>query len=265
MLLAMAVYDTAENGRTWMTEATLKSLKETVNFDNHRLFISDNGSCDETFAVYDSIHREIPFQLIENETNIGTANAINVAWSYRKRHEHAVKMDNDVVIHQAGWADWMEDVFLRDVTIGICGLKRKDLAESPFAENSNYISRVVMLPHQRGQRWIIVEQVQHVMGTCQAYSFPLLSNIGYLVQPGPYGFDDSLSAVRATKAGFKSVFLHGFEIDHIDPGGDDYTQWKMDEAGRRMADFNRMKHEYMDGTKQLYYDGGQYVREARGV
>lgn len=254
MLIAMAVYDTVENDRSWMTLETLMSLSKTVNFNRHSLFISDNGSCEATQDIYKQMADVIPFTLIRNGENIGTANAINKAWRSRKPGEPCVKMDNDVVIHQADWADWMEDVFERDPEIGICGLKRKDLAENTWRDEDP--SLVYMLHQDIGQRWIVVEQVRHVIGTCQGYSGALLDKIGYLVQPGVYGFDDSLSAVRARAAGFKSVFLHGFEIDHIDPGGDKFCAWKHQEAGRKFPAYNSLVLLYESGMLSVYDDGG---------
>jgi hypothetical protein len=149
----------------------------------------------------------------------------------------------------------MEDVFDRDPSIGICGLKRKDLAECPWAEG-DMRSTLRMLPHERGQRWLVVEEVRGVMGTCQAYNSALLDKIGYLVQPAIYGFDDSLASVRARIAGFKNVFLHGFEIDHIDPGGDAYCKEKCAMAARLFPVNNVMVIQYEAGILPIYYDGG---------
>jgi len=195
------------------------------------------------------------WRLIPLDRNYGTAYAINRAWRHRRPGEHSVKIDNDVVIHQPGWVDWMEDVFTRDPSIGICGLKRKDLAESPYAEG-DMRSALAMLPHEKGQRWLIVEVVQSVIGTCQAYSSALLDKIGYLYQPGIYGFDDALASVRARLAGFERVFLHGFELDHIDPGGDAYCVLKMQMASDQWGEFNSLVVQYEAGVRDLYYDGG---------
>jgi len=255
MILAIAVYDTVQNNRSRMTEKTLRSFAETVDFNKHRLYISDNGSCDATLELYERARDWLPFGVIYNGKNLGTAGAINEVWGLRDIGEHALKADNDIVVHQAGWVDWIEDVFDRDPSIGICGLKRKDLAESPYAAG-DMESTVRMLPHEKGQRWLVVEEVKSVMGTCQGYSSSLLDKIGYLVQPGVYGFDDSLSAVRARLAGFKSVFLCNVEIDHIDPGGDSYCEWKRREAGRQFPAFNTEVILYESGVKDIYYDGG---------
>ena len=254
MLIAMAVYDTPENKRTWMTKRTLKSLANMVNWSKHRLIVVDNGSCDLTLWLYGYMAKAFDFTLIRNETNVGTAKAINQAWRHREPGEHCVKMDNDVVVHQLSWPHLMELVFARDAEIGICGLKRRDVDASPH--NVEEPSTIRMLPHKKGQSWIIVEEVKHVMGTCQAYSSLLLDRIGYLNQPGVYGFDDSLASIRAHMAGFKTVYLPGVGLDHIDPGGDAYCQWKRDEAGRRFPEFNTQVALYEMGAEDIYYDGG---------
>ena len=111
-----------------------------------------------------------------------------------------------------------------------------------------------MLPHDLGDKWIIVEEVNHAMGTVQVYSPPLLKEIGYLYQMGGlYGFDDALACIRAHKAGFKTVFLPHIEIDHIDPGGDNYTEWKQKYGWKMMDKFNKTKALIMSGKRSYYY------------
>ncbi len=258
MLIAMAVWDTLANNRTWMTRATLESLAATVDWTKHRLFVMDNNSCEETQELLGYVGLQgypLPYTVLRFEKNIGTAAAVNRAWVRREPGEHCVKMDNDVVIHQAGWADWMEDVFARAPEIGIVGLKRKDILECPWSDRPEYKSTIRMLPHEMGQRWLVVERVKHVIGTCQAFSSALLDKIGYLTQPSLYGFDDSLAAVRAKVAGFQSCFLMGFELDHLDPGGDDYAQWKQGQSRKYFAGVNSDVVLYEAGLKDVYYDG----------
>lgn len=264
-LIAMAVHNLDGTPRANYTERTLHSLMETVDFTKHRLVIIDNGSNAETIQVYkDFVGFYHPIaarkkwndvHFIYNGQNIGTARAINKAWKFRLPGENAIKMDNDVVIHSPGWIDEMEEAIKRMPSIGIIGLKRKDLDERPDHETHWFRSQLVMLPHQRGERWIVVEVVHHVMGTCQMYSSALLDKIGYLVQPSVYGFDDALSAVRCRKAGFINVFLPHINIDHIDEGGNEYTAWKQAKAGEDGPQYERMKQEYESGTKPIYYNG----------
>jgi len=262
VLIAMAVHDTEENGRTELTRRTLESLTETVDWSRHRLIISDNGSCEETQRLYKLYGPRISAGVIRNGKNIGTANAISRAWVHKKFDEHVVKMDNDVVFSTRGWADKMEGALNRDGRLAILGLKRKDLAEHPQNRNAWYRSELSMLPHEPGETWIVVEVANHVMGTCTAYQSDFVDNIfGYLWQPGLYGFDDSLACLRANLAGFYVAFLCNYDIDHIDPGGTSYTDWKKHCAGEQMEAYQRAKNEYRSGVRKLFYDGGPLLQE----
>ncbi len=262
-LVAMAVHNVPDSGRLEMTRRTLESLAETVDWDRHRLFICDNGSAPDTQALYRELKDVLlPFEVIGNNKNIGTANAINRAWALRTSNEACVKMDNDVLIHEKGWLDLALKVFAAsDYQVGICALKRKDLAEWPDSDNEWYKSKIIALPHQPGERWLIVEEVAHAMGTCQVYSPMLLHKMGYLYQMGGlYGFDDSLACLRARLLGFKVVFLPHIHIEHIDAGNTEYTDWKREYAGEKLKGYHAVAEDYMQGRRSTYYDGGKYVK-----
>lgn len=249
----MAVHSTAENGRTKMTEATLISLSHTVNWDRHRLFVIDNGSCAEAKNVFEYAKSLLPFTLVTNEANRGTARAINQAWVHRKPGENVCKIDDDVIWHESHWADRLEDCVEREPRIGIVGLKRKDLHEDPNNPPGDWThSELRGLPHRPGQRWLVVELVHHVIGTCQLLSSPLLDKIGYLWQPGLYGWDDSLANIRCHVAGFWRCFYPHVEIDHIDPGGTPYQDWKQKHSGEWMGKFDQYQKEYLDGTRPIW-------------
>ena len=267
-LISIAMFDSKENNRFDMTMRTLASLAKTVDFNHHRLFVVDNGSDPELLqkvkdtqheqtyygAYYAQMYGEMPpFMLIENGENLGTAKAVNKGWAHRKEDEVCVKMDNDVVIHQAGWLDLIEEVFRRDPTTGICALKRKDLEERPNHPNTWFNSTLRMLPHEKGTEWIVVEEVAHCMGTCQGYNPRLLEKIGFLEQgDSVYGFDDSLAAARCNVAGFSNDFLPHIVIDHIDPGGTEYTEWKVKIAGDHWQAYHIAVAEYRAGKRPLY-------------
>jgi GT2 family glycosyltransferase len=259
-LIAMAVHDTVENGRTELTKKTLDGLFETVDFVHHRLFVIDNGSCEETERVIAEAYKRSaakfinPIDVIRFPKNVGTAKAINVAIKKRYKDESIVKIDNDVIIHKEGWIEDMEDVMVRMPQIGILGLKRPDLQESTFAVNLDFRSKLHEVPHQPGQRWRVVEECKHVMGTCTMINPALLDKIGYFYQMnGLYGFDDSLLCVRSQVAGFINCFLHGIDIDHIDPGQSEYSEWKNKHAGEMLTEYARHEHAYRTGTMDIYH------------
>lgn len=262
--IVMAVYDTDANGRSEYTEKTLMSLLDTVDFERHSLFISDNASCMKTQVIFEQFNEAFKIlynttnhlTICHNKENLGTAGAVNLGIKQRVPGEHVVKIDNDVIIHQAGWIDEMEDAIRRDPSIGIIGLKRKDLEERPDHENEHFRSKIYMMPHQPGEQWLAVEQVLHVMGTCQMISSTLLDRIKYFQQPSKYGFDDSLMSLRSTIAGFKNVFLFHVPIDHIDTGASIYSQEKVSQANEVWEEYQITCREYINGTRPIAYDGG---------
>lgn len=259
----MAVYSTPENGRIDYTKRTLLSLLETVNFKYHRLFISDNGSGEDMKWFYKSfkgmfnqLYPAKNLTVSYNNENLGTAKAINIGMCTRQQEEFFVKMDDDCIINQRGWVEEMEYAMSIDETIGILGLKRKDLAEHPDSDVSFYKSYLKMLPHSAGEPWVIVEECQHIMGTCQMLSPKLIDKIGFYSQPSKYGFDDSLLSLRSYLSGFTNCFLPHIDITHIDNGGTEYTTWKQEQAGKDMEAYSRMVDEYKMGIRPVYYDGG---------
>lgn len=259
-LIAMAVYSTEENGKDKYLARTLNSLEKTVDWDSNRLILSVNGYTKRTLEIIedysqpDAIVGPMISEVIFNDKNLGTAEAINLAWQKRVWNENAIKMDDDVVIHQDNWIQEMENAIAKDPTIGIIGLKRKDLWENPSHKEDFYRSELIMLPHTPGENWIVVEKVNHVMGTCQMYSAALLGKIGYLYQPDLYGFDDSLAAIRCKLSGFYNCFLPHIQIDHIDPGGTPYQKWKEEHAGKQWLKYHLAVDGYKTGEKSLYYN-----------
>lgn len=254
MIIAFAVHDTEENQRTPITRKCLLSLRDTVDLTKYRLFFIDNASCQETKELLAGFVSTYGGTVITNEKNIGTAEAINLAWKQRYLGEHCMKIDNDVVWHQSGWVELMAECLHRDKEIGIIGLKRKDCWERPTHLNPEFRSELQMIPQAGAERWIVVEKAKHIIGTCQMYNSDLLEKIGYLYQPSLYGYDDVMASWRSQIAGFKNVFLPHIEIDHIDNGGTSYQSWKEKHSGEVTQQVIREVNEYLAGTRPIYYN-----------
>jgi GT2 family glycosyltransferase len=255
MLIAMPIWDTHDNQRTSLTKAIIPQLLKIIR-PGDRVIVSDNGSCPETLAFYKRIE-DPRFSVIYNPKNLGIAGGTNVAWKQAVPGEILCKMDNDCFIHQP-FGDLVDWVFHKEPKVGILGLKRKDLAEHPEATTPHYRSTLFYTTHQPGERWVVLEQAEHVMGTCYCFNPTMLPQFGYLNQPKTvYGFDDSLAAARAHALGFKTCFLPQIEIDHLDPpqATQPYTHWKHQQAGSGMAEFHRLKAGYLSGILDPYYGG----------
>ena len=253
-LAAMAVHGTPDNNRVPITRRCLQSMAESQKWDNHSLYIIDNGSIDEMKRLLDDAKHWLPFTLITNDHNAGTARGVNRGWMNRVPGQSCLKCDDDIVYHRNGWLDVLEEMVNRDPNIGIVSCKRRDLAESPhYPQGHPYLSHLISLPHQAGQRWLHVERVNHCIGSSQLYSSKLLDKIGYLYQMGGlYGFDDSLAAVRCEVAGMMSVFACGIDIEHIDPGDTPYQTFKHEHSGAMMEKFAATAREYMSGARSIY-------------
>lgn len=251
-LIGMAVYSTEENGKDKYLNKTLKSLFKTVDFKKHRLMLSVNAYTEQTKHLI-TIYSDIISEVFYNEKNIGTAEAINLIWRKRMPNEHAVKMDDDIVIHNPGWLDDLECVVHWGHNIGQAGLKRKDCMEHPN-RNDFYKSTLEFLPWQPNRKWIVLEKVNHVMGSCVLHSANLLDKIGYLWQPGLYGFDDSFMSLRSKLAGFTNVFVPHVEIDHIDPGQTPYQKWKENAASEKWLEYQNNAKAFSNGIRPLYYN-----------
>jgi GT2 family glycosyltransferase len=257
-LIAMAIYDTIENDRTKYTKRTLDNLfNGNVDFDKHRLIVVDNDSCKETKEVLAEYNNWYWLTIITNKENVGTAKAINQAWSHRNPGEHLIKMDNDVVVYKKGWVDDMEEVLnIGDrltPPIGILGLKRKDLIESPY-RTDGYQSQLMQIPHNIGESWHTVEIINHCMGTCQMYHHKLIDKIGGLEQLGGiYGLDDTIASAKSQIAGFCNAFLNHIEIDHIDTGENtEYLKFKSDYVSTKFGELHQLINEYKSGIKELF-------------
>ena len=255
-LITMVVWDTEENQRHEYTNESLLCLRDTVDWRKHRMVISDNGSCPESQEITKKLGGLINAHIIYNKENIGTARALNKGLALRKPNEHCVKIDGDIVIHETGWADKMEEVFERDPSYGIIGLKRKDLAQYPTNPDLTFKSELVMLPHETGQTWITVEECGDIIGSCTMFNYRLIDAIGYSFQPGIYGFEDVLYGLRGRLAGFKNGFLSHIVIDHIDRGDNGYTPLKQRLAAEKWDEYRNIHQEYVDGVRPIYYDGG---------
>ncbi len=262
-LIIMAVYDTEENGRTEYTIKTLESLRKTVDWTKHTLIIVDNNSCEATkkalhntiLGVFANIElTAIKPTIITNTENVGTAKAINQGLAQRLPGVHCIKIDNDVVIHQSGWVEEMEEVIERDQTIGIVGLKRKDINFDPNNENPAYRSTLIGLRHAPGQRWITVEGGGQIMGTCTMFNWRLVDKINAMMQVGVYGMDDVLYDLRSQLAGFWNCYLPHIDISHIDTGENPYTQLKHKQASESWQEYAALHEAYKNGSRPLWED-----------
>ena len=254
-LLIMCCYDTEENKRTEYTVKTLESIFNTVDLIKNRVIIVDNNSCQATKDVLNAIE-DTRIEVITMSENVGTAQGVNQGIYKRRPNEAVIKMDNDVVIHSKNWIEEMKHVLHKMPEVGIVGLKRKDIAQSPTAKDAWFKTSLEFLPHEPGEPWITVEKSDDIIGTCTMINPRLLDKVGFYRQIGVYGFDDAILAKLSLLNGFKNYFLPHINIDHIDRGDTPYHQEKNKLAAADWEPFKALLKGYIDKTIPMYYDGG---------
>lgn len=249
----MVVYSTEENRKDEYLAKTLLSLQGTVDFSRHQLTIAVNGYTSKTTEILRCFGNIITHVIVNGE-NLGTAEALNKVIALRNPGQHVIKIDDDVVIHQPGWADLMEECVSVDPTIGIIGLKRKDLIQTPWHPDPQYRSELALLPHTPGHKWLTVEKTPDIIGTCTLFNSLLLDKVGYSRQPGKYGFEDNLMCHRSHLAGFYNCFLNHIDIDHIDEGAPKYNNWKAKHSSELFPEYHRLVHAMIKGEEPIYYN-----------
>lgn len=242
-LLACCVYDTEENDRLKYTKECFKSFLDTVDLSKHRWFIIDNNSCKEAKEFLKGYEKYAT--VIYNTENLGTARGINLAHKQRNPNEICWKFDNDITWDVNNWVDYGDEVFDNYENIGVCGLKRKDIWQSPNNPDPRY--RTIM----EGD----IELSEDIIGTCTAYNPKLLDKVGYLVQFSTYSFDDNIMNVRSLTAGFRNCFLPWIDIEHLDEGNSECTEWKKQEAGFYLQEASIYMDKIKKGEISYYYDG----------
>jgi glycosyltransferase involved in cell wall biosynthesis len=254
-LIGMAIYCTEENKKDKYLFKTLSSIARTVNIKRHRLMLSVNGGTSETQnIIHGWLSNGLVSQIFWNAENLGTAGAINKIIARRDQNEHVIKIDDDIAIHNSGWADLMEECVSVDPTIGIIGLKRKDLIQTPWHPDPQYRSELILLPHTPGHKWLTVERTPDIIGTCTLFNSALLDKIGFSRQPGKYGFEDNLMCHRSHLAGFYNCFLNHIDIDHIDEGAPAYNEWKAKHSAEFFPEYHKLVHDMIAGREPIYYN-----------
>ena len=253
IIICVAVYDTDTNERSDYTQQTIDSLNYTINKDSTIVVFVDNNSCRKTKTMLNNIKSKKSFYVITNTENVGTAEAINQAiYTYANPEDYVVKLDNDVTFSRYGWADEMRDMIEHHPVIGVLGLKRVDLPNQP--NSIQYPTMLKYIPHELGQKWRVFEVCDDVIGTCHMYNPLLREKVGYLWQPGTYGYDDVLMCARSSVVGFTNGFYPCVDIVHLDKGDTPYTDWKRRIAGKYLNQIRAIIDSYQNGTRPIYYN-----------
>jgi GT2 family glycosyltransferase len=246
--------------RKEISTQTIESYIETGPVVEADLHVVDNGSNDGMAEWLKDNQERLEKHNVFchfNDSNIGTANAINMIWKERTPTQHCMKIDSDMLWPEKGWFNAMLEVFDYTENVGIVALKREDLWESPVHPDPFYRTKILEIARQDGTSFRI-EVAQHTLGSTWLVRSSLLNSIGALRQPGLYGFDDSLYCLRAKIAGYACAFVPDVPVIHNDKGeaggetNAKYTRWKLSSAGIDMQAFEKLRDAYQSGALDAY-------------
>lgn len=184
---------------TWnrleLTRACLQSLLDKTP-PGYTLTIVDNASTDGTrqwLQELASRHSHIRLKLLAR--NMGLAVASNVAWDEARNADFYVKLDNDLLILDAGWLAHLVDVVREHPQVGMsayrfCQWHQPEAQELPLSGG-----RVARLTGMCGGGCVCVPRATHARVG--------FWNEGY----GRYGHEDQDYSWRVRKAGLDLAYV----------------------------------------------------------
>jgi hypothetical protein len=59
---------------------------------------------------------------------------------------------------------------------------------------------------------------------------------------------------RSHLAGFYNCFLNHIDIDHIDEGAPEYSEWKAKHSAELFPEYHKLVHAMIKGEESIYYN-----------
>lgn len=196
----------------------LESIHDVVTRNDIETIIIDNGSNDKTDSFIGTHYPQILY--LRNECNRGVAFARNQGIKVAKGNK-IMLLDNDTIANKEAIFG-MEQYMNKNNNIGICGCMLTDengniqqsfkpfpglfiKTKNIFGLSNDYVE---VSPSE------IIEPT-YVIGACQMIKREVIDDIGILDENIFYGPEDADFCIRASKAGYKVVYLPQFSIIHL--------------------------------------------------
>ena len=202
------------------TSECLESLKK-ITYPNYEIILVDNGSDgDDVRLIKETFNNYV--RLIENDSNFGFAEGCNIGIedALGRGADYVALLNNDTVV-APDFLDELISIVDSDKKVGIAGgmVYCYEIPEMIwFAGGTiNYWTGTTLIrgsgEADRGQFEEIIE-VDWICGCFMVISRNLLQTVGMLDKRFFFGWEDADLCVRATKAGFKILFVPGSKIWH---------------------------------------------------
>ena len=199
----------------------IESLRN-ITYPNYDVVVVDNGSeGDDVRILREKFGNSI--YIVENDKNYGFAQGANIGMKYALANfnpEYLLLLNNDTVV-DPDFLGKLIEVALTDKKVGILGPKiyYYDEPERVWFAGGN-------INYWLGRLWCTgigrldigqfddISDVDFVSGCCMVVSRDVLSNVGLLDSTFFFGTEDYEICIRATRSGFRVLFVPEAKIWH---------------------------------------------------
>jgi len=209
------------NGKEDTTEC-LESLKR-ISYSNYEIILVDNGSSDGSVEFLKERYPQI--EIIENGRNLGFAegNNVGIKKAIEKGTEYVLLLNNDTIVDPKFLGELVK-VAESNPKIGIAGPKtyyydyngRKDIinfAGGKFDIWKGESYHIGINEIDTGQ-YDEIRVVDYVEGSCLLAKKEMIEKVGLLNPVYFVYWEENDLCLRASRAGYKSVYAPGAKIWH---------------------------------------------------
>ncbi len=194
-----------------LTQQCIESIFKNTNCQ-YRIIIIDNASNLPAREYLEKLQASRPdkVSLIRNEQNSGFTKAVNQGIK-NSSADYVCIVNNDIIVFD-GWLDEMISVAEANPDIGIVNPSNNFGRKKPW--NKSY--QQYALDRTAGRQGEFVQTAAPV-GFCYLIKREVINKIGLWDERfNPGYFEDTEYAIRAQKAGYKSVFANGAFVFHFE-------------------------------------------------
>lgn len=249
------------HNRTRYLKAALKTIMaNTVN--PYELLIYDNASDRKDVRFLQKFEKEakVPVKVWYGQENIGVWRASNILIANAASREGLgfIKCDNDIVVKTKGWDQKWIDAANDVPEIGVIaanaeGIRRRNSHITPIVQN--------------GHR--LLQNHDYGTGVCVFWPGRTFKQLGfYEEQMGCMGHGDKLVEVRCRALKKWFVYDEDVVVNRQRPGRRDhyggYRSWKNRYVKNNKPVFEKIKSEYLDGTRSpaIWYEKFKHAAPA---
>lgn len=235
----------------------IQTLRDHTPPDTYRLILVDNGSTDDTAALFDSVPGAVVIHLPENR---GFAAAVNEGIR-RVPSGHVLLLNNDTLL-PPGWLDRLRAVLDEMPDAGMTGPVSNRVSGPQQIETPSFTSFddiAAFAEHRAGEYAGRRQETARLVGFCLLIRDQIIRDIGLFdEQYGIGNFEDDDYCIRALRAGWRLIIAEDTFVFHyggqtfaaLSPDSEDYRQLMARNEALFLSKFQPLPHERISEALQ---------------